>query len=312
MPKNFYEILGVSNDASESEIKKAYRSLSLKYHPDRNPSDEAKTKILDINEAYEHLSDEGKRNQYNMELNFGSGGGGGVNMNEFHDINNLFNMMFNGGGGFPGFPGFHGMGGGGMPEIHVFHNGQNIRTQMFHSFQRPEPIVKSIQLTLEQSYSGCNIPIEIERYILNNNIKTIETETLYVNIPQGIDDNEMMIIQDKGNIVNDNFRSEVKIGIQIINNTEFKRQGLDIIYNKKISLKEALCGFSFEMLHLNGKRLCLNNQTNPTVIKPNFKKIVPNMGMIRDNSIGNMIIDFEIEFPDTLTHEQIEGLNSVL
>jgi len=235
-------------------------------------------------------------------------------MNEFHDINNLFNMMFNGGGGFPGFHGFHGMGGGGggMPEIHVFHNGQNIRTQMFHSFQRPEPIVKTIQLTLEQSYSGCNVPIEIERYILNNNVKTIETETLYVNIPQGIDDNEMIIIQDKGNIVNDNFRSEVKIGIQIINNTEFKRQGLDIIYNKKISLKEALCGFSFEMLHLNGKRLCLNNQTNPTVIKPNFKKIVPNMGMNREHSVGNMIIDFEIEFPDIVSQEQIDILNSVL
>jgi DnaJ family protein A protein 2 len=122
----------------------------------------------------------------------------------------------------------------------------------------------------------------------------------------------MIIIQDKGNIVNDNFRSEVKIGIQIINNTEFKRQGLDIIYNKKISLKEALCGFSFEMLHLNGKRLCLNNQTNPTVIKPNFKKIVPNMGMNREHSVGNMIIDFEIEFPDIVSQEQIDILNSVL
>jgi DnaJ family protein B protein 4 len=314
MPKNFYEVLGVSNDANESEIKKAYRSLSLKYHPDRNPSEEAKEKIQEINEAYEYLGDEGKRNQYDMELKFGDGGGGGVgvNMNEFHDINNLFNMMFNGGGGFPGFPGFHGMGGGGMPEIHVFHNGQNIRTQMFHSFHRPEPIIKNIQLTLEQSYSGCNIPIEIERYILNNNVKTIETETLYVNIPQGIDDNEMFVIRDKGNIVNDDLRSELKIGIQIINNTEFKRQGLDITYNKKISLKEALCGFSFEMLHLNGKRLCLNNQTNPTVIKPTYKKIVPNMGMVRDNSVGNMIIDFEIEFPDTLTLEQIESLNNIL
>jgi DnaJ family protein B protein 4 len=313
MSKNFYEVLGVSNDANESEIKKAYRSLSLKYHPDRNPSEEAKEKIQEINEAYEYLGDEGKRNQYDMELKFGDGGGGGVgvNMNEFHDINNLFNMMFNGGGGFPGFPGFHGMGGG-MPEIHVFHNGQNIRTQMFHSFHRPEPIIKNIQLTLEQSYSGCNIPIEIERYILNNNVKTIETETLYVNIPQGIDDNEMFVIRDKGNIVNNDLRSELKIGIQIINNTEFKRQGLDITYNKKISLKEALCGFSFEMLHLNGKRLCLNNQTNPTVIKPTYKKIVPNMGMVRDNSVGNMIIDFEIEFPDTLTLEQIESLNNIL
>jgi DnaJ family protein B protein 4 len=316
MPKNYYDVLGVSNDASESDIKKAYRTLSLKYHPDRNPSEEAKTKIQDINEAYECLSDQGSRNQHDMELKFGSGGGGmgGMpfshmnSMDEFSDINNIFNMMFGGGGGgFPGFP-------GGGPEIRVFHGGMpgGIHTQMFQSFQRPEPIVKQIQLTIEQSYTGCNIPIEIERYVLHNNIKATEIESVYLNIPQGIDDNEMIIVRDKGNVVNDMFRSDLKIGIQIINNSEFKRQGLDLVYNKKITLKEALCGFSFEMAHLNGKRLCLNNVSNPTVIKPGYKKVVPNMGMIRDNSTGNMIIDFEIIFPDSLTTEQVSGLAELL
>jgi DnaJ-class molecular chaperone len=136
--------------------------------------------------------------------------------------------------------------------------------------------------------------------------------TVYLNIPQGIDENEMIIVKDKGNVVNDTIRSELKIGIQVINNTEFKRQGLDLIYQKKISLKEALCGFSFEMTHLNGKRLCLNNKNSPTVVKPNYRKVVPNMGMIRDSSVGNMIIDFEITFPESLTPEQIAALNDIL
>jgi DnaJ family protein A protein 2 len=187
-----------------------------------------------------------------------------------------------------------------------------IHTQMFQSVHRPEPIVKQIQLTIEQCYTGCNMPIEIERYIFNNNVKVHETETVYLNIPQGIDENEMIIVKDKGNVVNDTIRSELKIGIQVINNTEFKRQGLDLVYQKKISLKDALCGFSFEMTHLNGKRLCLNNKNSPTVVKPNYRKVVPNMGMIREGSAGNMIIEFEITFPESLTQEQIAALNDIL
>ena len=316
---NHYEVLGVSNDANETEIKKAYRTLSLKYHPDRNPSEEATTKIQQVNEAYEILSDQGKRQQYDMELaggmpGFGMGGMPFAHMNsmnEFNDIGNIFNMMF--GGGMPGMPGMPGMGGG--PNIRVFHGGGpgiNIHTQMFHQMQKPEPIVKQIQVTLEQSYTGFNSPIEIERVNIDNNVRSVEKETLYLNIPAGIDNNETIVLGDKGHCINGQVRGEVRIQVQLVNNTPFKRQGTDLIYSKKISLKEALCGFVFEIDHLSGKRLALNNISNPTVIKPNFKKMVQGMGMTRDNSTGNLIIEFEIEFPESLTAEQIEGLNKVL
>jgi DnaJ family protein B protein 4 len=310
-----YEVLGVSNDADEKEIKKAYRALSLKYHPDRNSSEEAITKIQQVNEAYEILSDQGKRNQYDMEQSCGDGFPGfGMHgmpfahmnsMNEFNDINNIFNMMF--GGGIPG--------GGGGPNIRVFHGGGpgiNIHTQMFHQIHKPEPIVKQIQVTIEQSYTGCVMQIDIERFNIENNVRSIEKETLYLNIPQGIDNNETIVLGDKGHCINGQVRGEVRIQVQLINNSEFKRQGTDIIYSKKISLKEALCGFVFEINHLSGKRLALNNMNNPTVIKPNFKKMVPGMGMTRENSTGNMIIEFEVEFPESLTAEQIEGLKNLL
>jgi DnaJ-class molecular chaperone len=139
----------------------------------------------------------------------------------------------------------------------------------------------------------------------------MESETVYINIPKGIDDNETVTLHDKGNIINDR-KGEVRITFRVINNTPFKRSGLDLIYHQKINLKEALCGFSFEIIHLNGKKLCLNNNSNPTVIKPNFKKIVPNLGMNREESVGNMIIDFEVEFPDSLTKEQVETLSNIL
>jgi DnaJ-class molecular chaperone len=315
---NHYEVLGVSNDASETDIKKAYRALSLKYHPDRNSSEDAITKIQQVNEAYEILSDQSKRSQYDMELAGGGMPGFGMpfshmnSMNEFNDINNIFNMMF-GGGGMPGMGGMHSSGGG--PNIRVFHSGGpgiNIHTQMFHQIQKPEPIVKQIQVTLEQSFTGFNMPLDIERFNIDNNVRTIEKETMYLNIPTGIDNNETIVLSEKGHCINGKVRGDVRIQVQLVNNTPFKRQGTDLIYNKKITLKEALCGFVFEIDHLNGKRLALNNIHNPTVIKPNFKKMVQGMGMTRENSTGNLIIEFEIEFPDSLTEEQIASLNTVL
>ena len=101
---NYYETLGVGKDASESDIKKAYRALSLKWHPDRNTSPEAQSKFQEIGEAYETLSDSGKRAEYNDELD-------GVHRNPFFrmnsmaepDIGDIFNMMFGQGGAGPLF-----------------------------------------------------------------------------------------------------------------------------------------------------------------------------------------------------------------
>jgi len=307
---NHYETLGVSNDANDGEIKKAYRKLSLQFHPDRNPGDDSATeKFQKINEAYEVLSNEGKRVEYDMELS-GVGHGMQFGGGEFNDINNIFNMMF--GGGMGGMPGMHGMGG---PNVRVFHTsgpGMNFHSQMFHQIHKPEPIVKQIQVSLEQSYTGLNIPLEIERFIIDNNVRSIEKETLYLSVPQGIDHNETIVLPDKGHCINGQVRGEVRIQVQLVNNTLFKRQGTDLVFHKKISLKEALCGFVFEIDHLSGKRLALNNINNPTVIKPNFKKMVQGMGMTRDNHTGNMIIEFEIEFPENFTGEQIAGLRSIL
>jgi DnaJ-class molecular chaperone len=77
-------------------------------------------------------------------------------------------------------------------------------------------------------------------------------------------------------------------------------------------LKEALCGFSFDIPHLNGKLLCLNNMNNPTVIKPDYKRVVPNLGMTRENTTGNLIIEFIIQFPETLSTQQIVALKDIL
>lgn len=320
---NHYEVLGVSKEATATDIKKAYRQLSLKYHPDRNPSEEAIHKIQEINQAYETLSDDASRQQYDHELKFGGGGGGGGGghggfhgfqggghpFNDFNDINNIFSHMFGGGGGggMPGMPGMPGM--QGMPGMRFFHNGVQVNHPMF--VQRPEPITKQVHISLEQSFHGCNFHIDVERFVVKDNVQQTETESLFVNIPKGIDNNEQIVISEKGNIIND-IKSDIRLIIVLTNHDDFKREGLDIILNRTISLKEALCGFSFEINHLNGKKLSLNNKTKINVIKPNYKKMFPNMGMTKGNSTGNMIINFDVDFPETLSEEQIAKLADIL
>ena len=300
---SYYDILGVSNDANEADIKKAYRSLSLKYHPDRNPSEEAKEKIQKINEAYETLGDPALRKQYDTKDNvtpppqFG-------NADQFNDINNIFNMMFNGMHGMHNIPG--------MPHVNIFHNGRpgQFHTQ-FHFSNIIEPITKQIELTLEQCYNGCVYQLEIERTIINNNERSIEKETVYINIPCGINNGETVILHDKGNIVNTR-RGPVNIQVSILTHNVFTRSGLDLIYNKTITLKESLCGFTIEINHVSGKRFSINNATNPTVIVPQYKKMVPGLGMKRDNNVGNLVIVFDVQFPASLSPEQIEILKAAL
>jgi DnaJ family protein B protein 4 len=318
MSESHYEILGVTKGASGAEIKKAYRVLSLKYHPDRNPSPDAEYKIRQINEAYEILSDTSKRRQYDTEQS-GNGTFGGMpfshmqSFDETDDMNDIFKMFFGGGMG-PGLGMGPGMGMGMGPGIRIFHSGGPHGMfpggGMFQ--QKPAPLVKQVEITIEQAYYGCTLPLNLERWTMIGELKVQEEETVYITIPQGVDDNEIIVLKDKGNSVNELCKGDVKIVIQVSNGTLFKRNGLDLIFKKPISLRDSLCGFAFEINHINGKTLNLNNKTNPTIVKPNYKKTVAGLGMIRDGVYGNLVIEFDVEFPDVLTKEQIEAIGEIL
>ena len=322
MSGEYYKILGVSEKASHEEIKKAYRGLSLKLHPDKNPGDpDASSKFQKISEAYEILGDVEKRNEYDMSgknpfMRMNSMGGMG-GMHQFHNVDELFQNMFamgghpNGGMNIPGFMGMGmGMGGGG-PNIQVFRNGVPINIQQMHQLQKPPPIVQNIEINMEQVLNGANIPVEIERWILENGNKVFEKETVYIPIPKGVDDNEIIILKDKGNVISEQAQGDIKLFIKIINNTDFKRNGIDLIIERKISLKEALCGFSFVLKYINGKTYTINN--NPgSIVTPSYFKSIPNMGLTRENHTGNLIITFEVVCTEVLNMEQINKLKDIL
>ncbi|MES1913270.1 MAG: hypothetical protein MHM6MM_005472 [Cercozoa sp. M6MM] len=166
MGRDYYAILGVSKDVGEAALKKAYRKLAMKWHPDKNPNnkEEAEAKFKDINEAYAVLSDPEKKRIYDLggeEALKGSGGPGGPGASQFHfsqgDAFNLFDMFFGGGGmgggmgGMGGHPFADMMGGmGGMGGMHGMHNMRRQRRVAKGSdFNIP------LKLTLEELYQGC-------------------------------------------------------------------------------------------------------------------------------------------------------------
>jgi DnaJ-class molecular chaperone len=319
MNRNHYETLGLSKESSESEIKKAYRGLSLKYHPDRNNAVEAKSKFQEINEAYEILSDASKKREYDDELNgihrnpfmnMARGADGSVEV-EVENIGQFFNMMF--GGGMPGMgPGMgHGMGPGMGPGVHIFH-GAGMPFFHPHALQKPPPIIKNIHISFEQAFLGCSVAIDIEKWTVINGMKVHETQTIHINIMAGVSDGETIVLRDCGNQLNDDLKGDVKIVVGVSSHPQFQRHGMDLLYKKTIGLKEALTGFSFDIKHLSGKILCLNNSTNRTIIRPHYKKVISGLGMQKEGVSGNLIIEFDIEFPESLTEAQMNTIASTL
>jgi DnaJ family protein A protein 2 len=171
--------------------------------------------------------------------------------------------------------------------------------------QSREPITKNVNITLENAYFG------IEH--LSVNLSEFHNDaTITVCIPPGINDKEVLILSNVTSTTSSFHFSQINIIVNIEQHSIFKRNDIDLILEKEISLKDSLCGLEFTIKHINNKSFHLQHKDG-TIIKHNTTKTIPGLGMMDKNKqCGNLIIVFKIVYPDKLTREQIDALSTVL
>lgn len=235
MSKDYYAVLGISRSASDAEIKKAYRKMAAKYHPDKPTGDEAKFK--EINEAYETLSDAEKRSMYDQfgadydQRGGGFGGAGGFQGGDFGD---MFGDMFGGGG-------FGGAGAGGFGQ-------RQARPQ------KGEDQTVNVMVSLVEAVEGTERTINIQTGNPQSASYSYDTTSLKVRIPAGVTQDQKIRVKDKGFTgFNGGPNGDVLIQIKLEKHPHYKVDGKDVYLELPITPWEAALGAKVEIPTLKGK-----------------------------------------------------------
>lgn len=332
---DYYNILKVNKNATEDDLKKSYRKLAMKWHPDKNPNDkkEAEARFKQISEAYEVLSDPQKRaiyDQYGEEglkdmppssssgYSYANGSGGhskGFNPRNAEDIFAEFfgSSPFGFGSAGPGkSTRFQSEGGG---TFGGFGMGENIfRTYSDGSVPRkPPPVESKLPCSLEELYSGSTRKMKISRTVVDaNGRQAPESEILTIDVKPGWKKGTKITFPDKGNEQPNQLPADLVFVIDEKPHDVYKRDSNDLIVNHKVSLAEALGGTSVSLITLDGRDL---NIAVTDIISPGFELGIPGEGMPIAREPGNrgdLRIKFEVKFPTKLTPEQRAGLKRAL
>ena len=272
-----YLALHLSPDATAVDIKRAFRTLSLQYHPDRPGGDSAA--FIRINDAYATLGDVESRAAYDRSI---------------HDSTNIFEST--------------------ITEENMEILMQMFQNRLFAAFShkgKPPPIHHELYLTIQEMYDGGIFLINplFQEYI-NKDIEANTDDVVHITIPRGVRDKEVFVISGGGRSFDDVHFGDLHITVHAIPHVELVQHGLDLIVSKRISLKEALCGCSFLIDHPSHIPVRIDTISNPIVISPNFVKTIKGLGFRRENAIGNLIIKLDIEFPTKISCEQRDMLRA--
>ncbi|XP_026992248.1 dnaJ homolog subfamily B member 1b [Tachysurus fulvidraco] len=316
MGKDYYSILGIQRDASEDEIKKAYRKQALKFHPDKNKSPNAEEKFKEIAEAYDVLSDPKKKDVYDrfgeegLKGSTGGGGGGGPNGPGFSytfqgDPHAMFTEFF--GGRNP----FEHIFGRGMEDMDVDEPFASFGMGGGHHFPRrgkkqDPPVTHELKVSLEEVFSGCTKKMKISRSRLNPDGCSTRTEEkiLTVEVKKGWKEGTKITFPKEGDQKPNNIPADIIFVVKDKAHPVFKRDGSNLIYQAKISLKEALCGCTIKAPTLDKRTISLPMQD--VIIRPGMKRHITGEGLPLPKNPerrGDLIVEFEVKFPERLSED---------
>lgn len=296
--KSFYDVLGVSKNASDKDIKSAFRKLAQKYHPDRG-GDEAKFK--EISEAYETLSNPEKRKEYDMMLQFGgipgqggytySGGAGGPSMAD------IFGSMFRG----EGVSGAYGGDASGFDFGDMFGGGAR-------RARKGSDLKATIDVTFDEALHGAR------RSVTHRIPSTGESDTIEVTIPAGCYDGMKVRYKNHGEYgMNGGPRGSMLIEFRVAEHPVFKRRGktADVAVDVPISIFEAALGCTVDIPTPSGKKLRLKVPAGTQAGKSfRFKE----MGMPdvkRGGHMGALLATVTVQVPTRLTDQERAALEKL-
>lgn len=293
--QDFYKVLGVSEDSSEADIKKAYRKLARKYHPDQNPGDAAaEKKFKEVSEAYDVLSDPKQKEEYDQirkygaagfpgagagfpggfNMNFGGGAGGGAGINIEDLLGGLGGMFGGGAGASGGFPG----GGFSQPAP----KGQDIST--------------SARISLKQAYEGAEVSV-----FLPGGSQT------QVRLPRGVKDGQKIRARGKGQ-PGAGGAGDLIVTVRVDAHPVFEREGDNLLVKLPVTLQEAIQGGILEVPTLEGKTVKLRLAPGAS----NRKLRAKGRGFVTKQGTGDLLVQPEVQIPTDLTPQATEALEAFL
>jgi DnaJ-class molecular chaperone len=287
---DYYQTLGVNDNATDDEIKKAYRKLAMELHPDKNPGNkEAEEKFKIINEAYENLKDSTKRQEYDMMKKFGGQGAGFKQPPGRDPFEDIF-----GRGGF------------------TVHDPFNVFKNFDQSFRggtqqnKNRDINVNYQISLEEAYTGKEIDLNFTMPNTNQN------KSLKLSIPAGVDTNNRIKHDRQGDTTDKRLPpGDLYITIKVATHPIFVRRSQHLILPLGLNALKATIGTEVPIKILDGSEIILKV---PAGTQHGTMLRIAGKGMpVRGTKLfGDLLVEVHIQVPTALTAAQIELINKAI
>lgn len=281
--RDYYEVLGVSRDASPSEIKKAYRKLAVKYHPDKNPGDAAaEEKFKEASNAYEVLSDPEKRQIYDQR------GHAGVNDMGFHGFTNMEDIFSNFGDIF---------------GRTVFGNFGDVFGDVFHRQGPGRPQAQAVDTRIKMTISFIESVHGTEKRV------SVQGKNITIKVPAGIKDGQTLRLQSQGGrAIGDRKSGALLVTISVEPHPDFERDGLDLTTQVTVPFTRAALGGKVRVPTLT-RQVSL---TLPQGTQPGAQFRLRDQGIVDSaGRKGDLRVLIQVEIPKSLTRKQADLLNEL-